>query len=107
MRLGLSLLALSSLAAPLAAQAHPEIVVGCDADNRLVATYEREKPYPIPPSFLIGIDGYASAIPGLSTLFDAKPESGLLLLDPSADIEFVLLGADAGVGVWNDHGTAP
>src|SRR5262245_3151479 len=83
-----------------AAPAHAEVVVGRDAKNRLVARFDLAKSYPLEPSRLIGIDGYASGFPGFNTFFEEKAGDDFLQLDPSASIEFVLVGADPGIAIW-------
>ncbi len=104
--LGAWLLA-AALAAHSAAQPHPEIVVGVDGSGRLVARVDPERLHPLAASRFPGIDGYADAFPGFSSLFEARPDDGLLLADPASSLEFVLLAADEGLAVWNDHGTGP
>jgi hypothetical protein len=99
--------ALLALVASRVRQAHPEILVGHDAKNRLVARFDATRPFPLEPSRLIGIDGYAAGMPGLNTLFTEKTGDDLLQLDAAADVEFVLLRADPGIAVLNDHGSAP
>lgn len=90
-----------------AAPVHAEIRVGRDAENRLVVRFDAARAYPLEPSRLIGIDGYAAGFPGFNSLFEEKPGDDFHALDPAASIEFVLVGADPGIAVWNDHGTAP
>ncbi len=97
------LVAIPSLAV---AQAHPEFKVGRNAAGKLGVQYEAEKPYPLPASRLDGIPGYADAMPGLFSMFVAKPGDELLPMEPESDIEFVLIGADEGFTVLNDTGTA-
>jgi hypothetical protein len=100
-------LLLALLAAPIQAQAHPEIVVGRDAKGRLAARFDAARTFPLGPSRLVGIAGYADAMPGLNSTFTAKPDEDLLVLDEASDLEFVLLAADPGIQVWNDRGTGP
>lgn len=98
------LCALSSLAA---GQAHPEFVVARDASNKLVVTFDAQKPYPLPASRLDGIDGYADAMPGFLSVFVVPKGESVFPLDVKSDLEFVLVGADEGLSVLNDHGTGP
>src|SRR5262245_27794386 len=88
-----------------AAQAHPEIVVACDAAGKLVAKFDSAKPYPLSASSLTWIDGYAGAIPGVSSLFEPSPADGLFPPSPKSNLVLVFLGADEGAGVWNDRAT--
>jgi hypothetical protein len=87
------------------AQAHPEIVVACDAAGKLVAKFDAAKPYPLTASMLTWIEGYAGAIPGVSSLFDPAPAEGLFPPDPKSNLVLVFHGADEGAAVWNDRGT--
>lgn len=98
---------LSALAPPAAAQVHPELVVGCDAAQKLVVKFDAEKAYPLPASRFDGIDGYADAMPGFMSLFVARAGEDFFPADPQSNIEFVLVAADAGIAVLNDHGTGP
>src|SRR6185503_15249183 len=56
-------------------------------------------------SRFVGIDGYADGIPGFYSLSAEMPDQGLFALDPAADVVLVLIGADEGIGVWNDRGS--
>ncbi len=98
---------LAALASLAAAQAHPEFVVACDASSKLVVTFDAEKPYPLPASRLDGIEGYADAMPGFLSVFVVRKGENILPLDVKSDLEFVLVGADDGLRVLNDHGTGP
>jgi len=95
------------LPAPCRAQAHPELLVGCDASGRLRVVFDSSAPYPLPASRFPGIEGYAEVFPGFSTAIGARAAADFLPVDPAADLVFVLTGADEGISVWNDHGTAP
>lgn len=104
----LPIFAISTVLSPIAlAQAHPELVVGCDSTGKLVATFDATKPHPLPASRFDGIEGYADAMPGFMSVFVAKPAEDLFPADPQSKLVFVLVDADAGITVWNDHGTAP
>jgi hypothetical protein len=98
---------LSVISSLAAAQSHPEFVVACDASNKLVVKFDAEKPYPLPASRLDGIEGYADAMPGFLSVFVVREGENILPLDLKSDLEFVLLGADDGLRVLNDHGTGP
>ena len=63
-------------------------------------------PFPLPASRFPGIEGYAEVFPGFSTAIGARAAADFLPVDPAADLVFVLEGADEGLAVWNDHGTA-
>jgi hypothetical protein len=63
-------------------------------------------PFPLPGSRFPGIEGYAEVFPGFSTAIGARAAADFLPVDPAADLVFVLEGADQGLAVWNDHGTA-
>jgi hypothetical protein len=102
-----AVLLLALTAAPIQAQSHPEIVVGRDAKGRLVARVDASRAFPLGPSRLVSVPGYADAMPGLNSTFVAKPDQDFYELDAASDLEFVLLAADAGLAVWNDHGTGP
>ncbi len=97
---------LALLAARGAAQLHAEIHVGHDGAGRLVARLD-SAPFPLKPSVLVGIDGFAAGFPGVSSMFEDLPDDGFLPLDPAARVAFVLEVADEGLSVLNDHGTAP
>src|SRR5258706_16219723 len=57
-------------------------------------------------SIFPGISGYATGEVGLhSTVLD-EPTNDFFQLSPAADFRFVLLAKDAGMEVWNDHGSA-
>ena len=84
---------------------HPEIVVACDSKSNLVAVFDAG-PLPLPVSRFPGMPGYADAMPGISSLFQATPEKGHFPPDPQSKIVFVFEGADEGMAVWNDHGSA-
>jgi len=90
-----------------ATPAHAEITVGRDAGNRLVARFDAERSYPLEPSRLIGIDGYAAGFPGFNSIFEERAGDACFQIDPDSLIEFVLVGADPGIAVWNDRGTGP
>jgi hypothetical protein len=90
-----------------ATPAHAEITVGRDAKNRLVARFDAARSYPLEASRLIGIDGYAAGFPGFNSIFEERAGDAFFQLDPASSIEFVLVGADPGIAVWNDHGTGP
>ena len=112
--IGAAVLALASgrsRVAPRVAQeatpAHAEITVGRDARNRLVARFDVERSYPLEPSRLIGIDGYAAGFPGFNSIFEERAGDDFFQILPDSLIEFVLVGADPGIAVWNDRGTGP
>ena len=94
------------LAAPAAGQAHPEILVGRDASGRLHAVFDASAPFALPASRFPGIDGYAEVFPGFSTAIGARATDDFQPVDPQAELSFVLAGADDGIAVWNDRGTA-
>lgn len=100
-------LALLACSVPVFAQAHAEIVIGADAAGRLRVVYDASQPFKLPASRFPGIDGYAEVFPGFSTVIGARAAADFVALEPRADIEFVLLGTDPGLTVWNDKGTAP
>ena len=81
------------------------INVGRTIDNRLAVSFEETMPFPLPESTFPGVPGFAESGPGFSSLHE--PEGDLLLLEPLSEIEFVLIGADPGMQVWNDRGDAP
>src|SRR5262245_45202049 len=85
---------LAALAPRAAAQVHPEIVVGVNGAGKLVARYDEKKPYPLIASRFVGIEGYGDAIPGLSSLFEAKPNEDFFPPDPKSSLVLVLEGAD-------------
>ena len=88
-----------------AAQAHPEYFLGFDGSGKLVVKHDASRAHPLPGSRFPGIEGYADALPGVSTLLAAKPAEDFFPPDPTSKLEFVLLGADDGMAVWNDRGT--
>ena len=96
---------LAALAPPLAAQAHPELIVGCNGAGKLVVHFDDAKPYPLAASRFLGIEGYADAVPGFSSLLEAKPKNDVFPPDSKSNIVFIFEGADDGIVVWNDHGT--
>jgi heavy metal-binding protein len=98
-------LAAAPFQAPTPAPPHPEIVVGRDAKGRLVARFDGARVYPLGPSRFVNVVGFAEAMPGINSTFTARPDDDLFVLDEAADLEFVLVGADAGLAVWNDRGT--
>ncbi len=107
MRGTLGLAVFAVLASDSAAQAHDEIVVGCNAAGKLVARFDETKLYPLPASPIPGIEGYAHALPGFASALDAKPGEDFFPPDPRSNLVFVLEGADEKTAVWNDHGTGP
>ncbi len=88
-----------------AAQKHPEILVGHDGSGKLAVRIEGPSPIPLSASRFPGVDGYADAMPGYSSMFEAKEGDRLFKLDTQPDILFVLVDADEGVAAWNDRGT--
>jgi hypothetical protein len=100
----LPVFALLLQAAGAAIPGHPEIVVACDAKSNLVAQFDS---WPFRLSRFPGVSGYAAGMPGFASLFEALPQEGLFPPDPQSDIVFVLVDADAGMAVLNDHGSAP
>ena len=101
-----ALLASSAPAFAFPPQLHPEFVIGSDKSGKLVVRFDASKPSPLPVSRFPGIDGYAEGLPGFLSLLEPMPEAGLTPPDPSSHIVFVLVGADEGIGVLNDHGSA-
>jgi len=93
--------------ASLAAQAHPELVIACDAEGRLCVDFDDSAPFALPASRFPGVDGHADGMPGFLSRTEAAPSGERLPPDPRSDLEFVLLGADEGLGVYDDHGRAP
>lgn len=81
------------------------ISVGRTIQNQLAAVIEEPMPLPLGESTFPGVPGFADADPGFASLHEA--EGDLILLQELSEIEFVLLGADAGIQVWNDRGDAP
>ncbi len=102
----LAFVLLAALAARGASQLHVEIHVGHDGAGRLVARLD-SAPFLLPPSVLIGIDGYAAGFPGVSSMFADVPDDAFFPLDPAARVAFVLEAADEGLSLLNDHGTGP
>ena len=100
-------LLLALAAAPFQTPPHPEIVVGRDAKGRLSARFDAARVFPLGPSRFVNVGGFAEAMPGLNSTFTARPDDDFFVLDEAADLEFVLVGADAGLEVWNDHGSGP
>lgn len=94
------------LFALLAPQAHSEILVGRDERGALAVAFQGAQPFPLAASRFVGVDGYADGVPGLLSVTEPLPGVPLLGLDPAASIVLVLVGADEGIGVWNDRGTA-
>jgi hypothetical protein len=94
-----------ALPALCAAQVHPEILIGCDGESNLVGRFNESRPYLLPASRFPGIEGYADGMPGFASLAEARPIEHFFPPDAQSKLVFVLVGADHGVAVWNDHGT--
>jgi hypothetical protein len=75
------------------------------AQGRLVCEVEAPQPYPLPRSVFPGIDGWAAAELGIHSADHSHPDKGLFQLDKNVDLHFVLVHADPGVRVLNDHGS--
>ncbi|MFN0242285.1 MAG: hypothetical protein ACKVWV_05275 [Planctomycetota bacterium] len=93
------------LAAVVLVQGHPEMVVGRNAENELAIVVEGEQPFRLPASRFVGIEGYSDGAPGFRSLAEPTPDGKLVPIDPASNIEFVFLGADEGLFVFNDRGT--
>src|SRR5262249_590168 len=87
------------------ARAHDEVVAAHNAAGQLVAHLDFTQPYALPPSPFPGINGYALAEPGYSSLVADEPAEDLFTLLPASSIRFVLLAKDPGIEVWNDTGS--
>lgn len=77
------------------------IDVGRNAAGKLLAIIEVPQPLPIPNSPFPGIEGYATADVGFSSVEHDHPAEGLFALPPTANVEFVLLGAEHDLLVFN------
>ncbi|MBI5865030.1 MAG: hypothetical protein HZB38_11090 [Planctomycetes bacterium] len=75
--------------------------VGRTEGNQLGLEIEEPMPFPLAESTLPGISGFALDEPGIGSL--EAPTAELNMLDFLSEIEFVLVGADPNMFVWNDR----
>jgi PEP-CTERM motif len=102
-KIAFSLVAALAVTAP--ASAH-ELIVGRTLSNQL-AVRVVGAPFHLDESPFPGFDGYAASDPGFVSTPEDDPDHGIFLLPSNADLEFILVGADDHIQVWNDTGTAP
>ena len=80
------------------------IVIGRDASGRLKA-HVHEPSFEVPFSSFSQAPGWAFGILGIESIVIDEPDEDLFVPDSSADVEVVLVSADAGCAVWGP--TAP
>lgn len=81
------------------------VSVGQTSQSQLAAIIEEPMPFAMGESPFPGVPGFAGTHPGLSSITEA--EGDLVPLLPLSEVEFILVGADPGIQVWNDRGDAP
>jgi hypothetical protein len=96
--------ALAFSAAPAAA--HDDVFITCNAEGRLQVEVVVKLPIELPESTFPGIDGWAGAGIGLTTIVSDQPERGRFMLPPTSNIRLVLVSQDHGVRMLNDNGSA-
>jgi hypothetical protein len=88
------------------ASAHNLINVGRTAAGQLSTHTHIDQPFPMPESvFGPTIPGYATASVGVASIFTDDPKEGLFTLSPQADIQMIVVAADANLFLYNDTGS--
>ncbi|MBL8764377.1 MAG: hypothetical protein JNM07_08930 [Phycisphaerae bacterium] len=87
--------------AAMAQHDHEIVAVGRDAGGKLRMHTHAVMPFDVPESPFQGIAGYATAEVALESLLSDHTNIGLFTLDPSSDIRARLVGADAGIQVYD------
>jgi hypothetical protein len=99
------LVALATLSSPLRAWAEEEMLLGRTSAGGLKVRVEFNV-LGLPVSPFPNVSGYATGEVGFhSTILD-DPADDFYQPSPAPDFRFILLQKDAGVEVWNDHGSA-
>jgi hypothetical protein len=83
-----------------------DVMIGHTADGRLAVLIEAPQPLPLPVSIFPGIPGWANAELGFHSAFKDFPEEDFFALPDTVDVRFMLVSADPGVRLLNDHGSA-
>lgn len=82
-----------------------EIHVGHNAASQLKAHVEFAQPLALEASVFPGISGYATGLLGMHSTELDEPAEDFFQLSTAADLRFILVAKDAGMEVWNDHGS--
>jgi hypothetical protein len=81
-----------------------EVLVGRNAAGQLKAEIGFSV-LGLEASVFPGIPGYATGAVGFHSAAFDEPANDFFQLSPAGDFRFVLLAKDAGMDVWNDHGS--
>lgn len=84
-----------------------ELLVSMSANNAIQVELINGPVYELPASEFPEFPGFVDFDPGFVALPVDDPATGRFELPAGSDIEFLLVGADDHIQVWNDTGTAP
>jgi len=90
----------------LSSMGHEEAIeIGRAASGQLKVANLFDSPAALPRSVFPGINGQATGAIGIHSVILDDPSQDVFQIAPEADCRFILVAKQAGMEVWNDHGS--